>query len=95
MTNEELATKITEKISGIGGLENSLKFDFGDDGCLSLSGEAATTEDLDADCTIVITKENFLELLEGKLDPMMAFMGGKIKIEGDMGVAMKLQSIFK
>jgi len=31
-------------------------------------------------------------LMAGKLNPMMAFMSGKIKVKGDMGVAMKLQS---
>jgi putative sterol carrier protein len=34
-------------------------------------------------------------MINGKLDGMTAFMTGKLKIEGDMGVAMKLQSILR
>ena len=35
-----------------------------------------------------------MKLAQGQLDPAMAFMSGKLKVEGDMGVAMKLQSLF-
>jgi putative sterol carrier protein len=35
------------------------------------------------------------DMIGGKLDGMTAFMTGKLKIEGDMGVAMKLQSILR
>ena len=41
-----------------------------------------------------VSKEDFLSLAEGNLDPMMAFMSGKLKVAGDMSVAMGLQSIF-
>ncbi|MBL0023782.1 MAG: SCP2 sterol-binding domain-containing protein [Saprospiraceae bacterium] len=36
---------------------------------------------------------NLLQLKNGELNPMMAVMSGKIKIKGDMGLAMKLQSL--
>jgi putative sterol carrier protein len=38
---------------------------------------------------------DLVDLVGGKLDGMTAFMTGKIKIDGDMGVAMKLQSILR
>ena len=34
-----------------------------------------------------------MKLVKGELNPMMAVMTGKVKIKGDMGVAMKLQSL--
>ena len=52
-----------------------------------------TTDDKESDCTINITKEDLVEVVKGELNPMMAVMSGKIKIDGDMGVAMKLQSL--
>lgn len=52
-----------------------------------------TAEDKDADCTISTSVDTLMKLQAGELNPMMAVMGGKIKISGDMGLAMKLQSL--
>ena len=49
--------------------------------------------DGDADCTITISDEDFAGIKSGELDGMQAFMMGKIEIDGDMGLAMKLQEI--
>ena len=51
-----------------------------------------TNEDLPADCEMHMKTKTFEKLKGGNLNPMMAVMTGKIKIKGDMGVAMKLQS---
>ena len=52
-----------------------------------------SAEDRDADCTITTSVETLQKLQAGELNPMMAVMGGKIKISGDMGLAMKLQNL--
>lgn len=44
-------------------------------------------------CTITIATADFLSLIQGKLNPMAAFMAGKLKVKGDMGMAMKLQQL--
>jgi len=54
---------------------------------------AVSNDDKDADCTLKMDFSDFSDLIDRKLDGMTAFMTGKLKIEGDMGVAMKLQSI--
>ncbi len=46
-----------------------------------------------AKCIVSATDQNFLDIVNGKLNPQMAFMSGKLKIQGDMGLAMKLQQI--
>ena len=94
MDNADIAAKMTEALAKAGGTDKSVKFDFGDDGQVSASGTEATTDDNDADCTISVSKDDFIALAEGNLDPMMAFMSGKLKVAGDMSVAMGLQSIF-
>lgn len=50
-------------------------------------------DDTEADCTIATSAAVLQELQSGDLNPMMAVMGGKVKISGDMGLAMKVQSL--
>ncbi len=76
-------------------LDNSLKFDCGDDGVITLSDGQATLADLPADCTIRISQSNLEKLMQGKLNPMTAFATGKIKVSGDAAVAMKLSQLLK
>lgn len=87
---------IKEKAASVPAIGNSMKMDFGDK-IIHIDGtgdsNVVAEEDKDADCTITITPENFTKLITGDLNPMMAVMTGKVKIKGDMGVAMKLQSL--
>jgi putative sterol carrier protein len=46
-----------------------------------------------ADCTVTIKDENFISMISGSLNPQMAFMTGKLKVTGNMGLALKLQNI--
>ncbi len=44
--------------------------------------------------TITSSAQDYLDIVNGKLNPQMAFMTGKLRIAGDMGLALKLQSLF-
>jgi putative sterol carrier protein len=44
--------------------------------------------------TITMTASDYLDMINGLLNPQMAFMGGKLKIKGDMSLALKMQEIF-
>jgi putative sterol carrier protein len=48
----------------------------------------------EANTTITISPANLQKLLQGGLDPTLAYMTGKLKVEGSMGVALKLTSMF-
>ena len=45
--------------------------------------------------TVIMGAQDFVDMTSGKLDGMSAFMSGKLRISGDMGLAMKLQSLFR
>lgn len=89
MTLAAIADGIQKNLVGRS-FEGSLKFDCGDDGVIVLADNQATTQDRDTDCTIRISQDNLSKLLTGKLNPMTGVALGKLKISGNMGVAMKL-----
>lgn len=45
--------------------------------------------------TMTIAAQDYIDMIMGKLNGQMAFMSGKLKIAGDMGLAMKMQTLFK
>lgn len=47
-----------------------------------------------ADCTLELSSEDFLAIADGKLNPQLAFMSGKLRLAGDLSQALKLSRIF-
>lgn len=88
---------IQERAASGAALGNSLKFSMGENH-IHIDGKAGanqvSTENKEADCVVEIAPEDLHAMLTGELNPMAAFMGGKMKIKGDMSVAMKLQTLF-
>jgi putative sterol carrier protein len=93
MTKSELAAKMQEAGALLPG--KTIKLDFGGEGVILLDGNAnaVTEDDGAADTTIKIAWEDWQALTTGALDPMTAFMTGKLKVEGDMSNAMQLQGV--
>ena len=95
--------QVTEHIRGAvgdnSGLGKTLKIDLGDIGKIFIDGastpNAVTNEDKPADATVSLSWDDFTALAQGQLDPMMAFMQGKLKVAGDMMLAQKLAPLLK
>ena len=86
---QAIADQIKPKVESAG-FEQSVKFDTGADGVIVIDGSTISTTDAPADCTIKLSLDDLEALISGELSPTTAFMTGKIKIEGDMSVAMAL-----
>lgn len=89
---QQIADQIKPKVESAG-FEQSVKFDTGGDGVLVIDGATVSTTDQDTDCTIRLSLSDLEDLISGDLSPTSAFMTGKIKIEGDMSVAMALSQL--
>ena len=75
-------------------IDGSVKFVIEDEGAVRIDASGAAPDDgSDADCTLTASADTFQGLLEGDLDPTGAFMSGKLTVDGDMGLAMRLGSL--
>ncbi len=82
---------LNEKLNG--GYDGTAKFVIEDEGSIILDESGAREGDDDADVTLTSDADTFREILDGSLNPTGAFMSGRLKIDGDMGAAMKLSQI--
>ena len=81
------------KISG--GFVGSAKFQIEGQGAVMISGAGAeiVDESTEADVALIADADTFQGILSGDVNPTSAFMTGKLRVEGDMGMAMKLASV--
>jgi putative sterol carrier protein len=97
MTLDEVTERMRQRVGDDSGLGARIKFDFGADGVILLDAtqtpNVVSNADEEADCTIRISLDNFVEMGDGELSPTMAFMMGKLKVDGELGLAMKLQGL--
>lgn len=96
---ESLESKLNSEPSTLAGMNAVYQFQVGEetwsvsmkDGKGSVSSAAAS----DPNCTVTMAENDFLEMIAGRLNGQMAFMTGKLKVAGDMGLALKLESFLK
>ena len=78
---------------GDAGFDGSAKFVIEGEGSLVLDAEGVRIGDDDTDVVLTASAETFQGILEGDVNPTMAFMSGKLSIDGSMSQAMKLASV--
>lgn len=93
---EDLAATLKDRVEA-GSFDSVIKFDCGADGVLVIDHQSVLTGDeargASPDCTVSVAKSDLAEIVAGDLDPTAAFMQGKLKVDGDMGVAMKIGQV--
>ena len=86
------AAELTTKLASAD-FDGSAKFDVAGVGAIILDGDGARVADDDADVTLSADADTFQEIFDGDLNPTSAFMTGKLTVDGDMGMAMKLAAV--
>ncbi len=96
MSLEDIAEKLTTRLNGF---NHTMKVDFDGDGFVHVDATqnppVASLEDKDAEVTLVTSIETFEKILNGQQDPNIAFMMGKLKVQGSMGLALKLNGMLE
>ncbi|MGC6422673.1 MAG: SCP2 sterol-binding domain-containing protein [Flavobacteriaceae bacterium] len=94
--NQHVFDQLKQRADNAGPIGGTLKFVV-DETIVYIDGNGdenrVSTDDKEADCSINVSQDVLEKLRDGELNPMMAVMGGQVKISGDMGLAMKVQSL--
>jgi putative sterol carrier protein len=99
MALEDLVGEMQAKADQLKELNHTVLFDLGDDGKILLDatgGDVKITpnpETDEAETTLALSVDNMEKLINGDLNPMVAFTLGKLKIFGSKGIALKLSSL--
>ena len=106
MTRDEIAKIFPDMVAHFvpqkaQGVEARIQFDLsGDNGgsyWMSIKDGAATTGEGKIErpqMVIRATADDYAAMTNGDLNPMQAFMSGRVKIQGDMGMAMRFMNMF-
>ena len=81
---------LSRKVTGFDGVA---KFVIPDEGAIMIDADGVRAGDDAADVTLTASAEVFQAILSGDMNPTMAFMTGKLAVDGDMGMAMKLGAV--
>lgn len=97
MSLESATEGLRARASAAAPLGHTVRFDLGGDGSIFWDGTGATpvvnNEVKDAEATITISLADLEAMSAGTLDGTMAYMTGRLKIDGSMGVAMKIGQV--
>ncbi|MER2534804.1 MAG: SCP2 sterol-binding domain-containing protein [Rhizobiaceae bacterium] len=89
MSVQDIVAAMWPKVEAAG-FDGSVKLDLGKDGVVLIDGATISTDDGPADCTVTLSLDDLEDMVSGELSPTSAFMTGKLKIDGDMSMAMAL-----
>ena len=89
----EAAVKALNEKMGDDGFDGAAKFVMEGEGNIVVDGDGARVGDDETEVTLTADADTFESILSGDLDPTAAFMSGRLSVDGDMGLAMKLGSI--
>lgn len=88
----EAVAQLNTKLGGAG-FDGTAKFVIEGEGGIIIDADGARAGEYDADVTLSASTDTFKAILDGEQNPTAAFMTGKLTVDGDMGLAMKLAGV--
>jgi len=94
-----MSEKIAAAVDALNGkldgadFDGSAKFVIEGEGAIVVDANGARASDEETEVTLTADADTFEAMMSGDLNPTSAFMSGKLALDGDMGMAMKLGSV--
>lgn len=99
MSLEQITEQVRAKLPQLASLGYRVKFAIDDAGVVLIDATetpaTVSNDDADADCTIRLSRDRLEQLIDGRMSPTLAYTLGQIKVDGSLGVAMKLASLIE
>jgi putative sterol carrier protein len=97
MSLEQITDHIRAQLPQLASLGYKVKFAIDGEGVVLIDATqippTVSNEDGEADCTIRLSEDRLQQLIDGRMSPTLAYTLGQIKVDGSLGVAMKLASL--
>ena len=88
--SEVISAAITALSAKVPSFDGVAKFVIPGEGAIMIDSAGVRAADEAADVTLTAEAEVFRAILDGEMNPTMAFMTGKLSVDGNMGLAMQL-----
>jgi putative sterol carrier protein len=99
MSLESVTERLRASLPQFAGLNARVKFALDEGGVILIDGTQSpptlSHADEEAACTIRLSEAKLEKLIDGQLSPTLAYTLGQIKVEGSLGVAMKLANLLE
>jgi putative sterol carrier protein len=99
MSLEQITDQIHAQLPQLASLGYKVKFAIDGAGVVLIDATQVpatlSNEDGEADCTIRLSEDRLQQLIDGRMAPTLAYTLGQIKVDGSLGVAMKLASLLE
>lgn len=98
-TMDDITARLTRLLDGAEGFPARVLFDFGEGRVLHVDGASGkiklAAQAANADCIIAMPPEVFARILRGELDESAAFMGGNMRLTGEIGLATRMSDFLR
>lgn len=99
MSLESITERIRALLPQLASLDARIKFVLDDQRVILVDAREApptvSHDDAEVDCTVRISEQKLHDLLDGRLSPTLAYTLGQLKVDGSLGVAMRLANVLE